>query len=361
MNCVIGRLALVVIFSFVVVTTAAAQDTIKVVIEEVRIPITAKDANGRFDPTVELADVLVRDNGIAQPLKSVFRMPASVLLLLDTGEELNRAKNVRLTREVAAALIADLKPEDRIAVMQVSNRVELLQPWTNSQADALKSLEQLFPAKRSALQAGLLAAMAEFANVQTGNSHLVLISDGVDGRHEQSDLSEAYRALIAANVTLHVISYAAMGSKVSAPEPTRPRVKSAVAPELIEALPRTQLKGDPTPDLKTHLKNKGGFVLDIDLLFGRKGIKPALVERSEEFNAVAEETGGNLWLPESADEMIREAHEVARDINAQYVMSYKPVPPLASTGPLEYRRLEVLSRRAGLTIKSRRGYVIRPD
>jgi VWFA-related protein len=355
------RFAFLVFALLVVATTCVAQDTIKVVVEEVRVPITAKDSNGRFDPTVELADLLVRDNGITQPIKSVSRMPANVLLLLDTGEELNRAKNVRLTREVAAALIADLKPEDRVAVMQVNNRVELLQSWTNSQADALKSLNQLLPAKRSALQAGLLAAVEQFAHVQTGNSHLVLISDGVDGKHEQSDLSDAYRALIAANVTLHVISYATLGSKVAPPEPTRPRVKSAVAPELIEALPRTQLKGDPTPDLKTHLKNKGGFVLDIDLLFGRKGIKPALAERSEEFNAVAEETGGDLWLPGSADEMIREAHEVARDINAQYVMSYKPVPPLAATGPLEYRRLEVISRRVGLTIKSRRGYVHRPD
>ena len=354
------RLAFVAIVLCVVAATCVAQDTVKVTVEEVRIPITAKDSNGRFDPTVELADLLVRDNGVAQPLKSVYRMPASVLLLLDTGEELNRAKNVRLTREVAAALIADLKPEDRIAVMQVNNRVELLRSWTNTQADALKSLNQLLPAKRSALQAGLLAAVEQFANVQTGNSHLVLISDGVDGRHEQSDLSDAYRALVAANITLHVISYASLGAKVSPPEPTRPRVKSAVAPELIEALPRTQFKYDPTPDLKTQLKNKGGFVLDIDLLFGRKGIKPALVERSEEFNAVAEETGGNLWLPGSADEMIREAHEVARDISAQYVMTYKPVPPLASTGPLEYRHLEVLSRRVGLTIKSRRGYVIRP-
>jgi VWFA-related protein len=360
MNC-IGRLAFVAIVLFVVAAKCVAQDTIKITIEEVRIPITAKDSNGRLDPTVELSDLLVRDNGIAQPLKSVSRMPASVLLLLDTGEELNRAKNVRLTREVAAGLIADLKPEDRIAVMQVNNRVELLQSWTNTQADALKALNQLLPAKRSALQAGLLAAVQQFANVQTGNSHLVLISDGVDGKHEQSDLSDAYRALIAANITLHVISYASLGEKVSPPEPTRPRVKSAVAPELIEALPRTQDRRDPTPDLKSHLKHKGGFVLDIDLLFGRKGIKPALVERSEEFNAVAEETGGNLWLPGSADEMIREAHEVARDINAQYVMSYKPVPPLASTGPFEYRRLEVLSRRVGLTVKSRRGYVIRPD
>lgn len=361
MSCVIARLALVVITLFVVSATCVAQDTIKVLIEEVRIPITAKDSNGRFDPTVELNDLLVKDNGIAQPLKSVYRIPASVLLLLDTGEELNRAKNVRLTREVAAALIADLKADDRIAVMQVNNRVELLQSWTTAQADAIKSLNQLLPAKRSALEAGLLAAVEQFRKVQPGNSHLVLISDGVDAKGEQSDLTDAYRSLLAANVTLHVISYASLGAKLRPSEPTRPRVKSAVAPELIEALPRTQFKGDPTPDLKSLMKNKGGFVLDVDLLFGRKGIKPALAERSEEFSALTEETGGNLWLPGTAEEMIREAREVARDIDAQYVMSYRPMPPLSASGPTEYRRIEVISRRVGLTVKSRCGYVVRPD
>lgn len=355
------RLAFVTIVLVAVSTTCFAQDTIKVSTEEVRIPITAKDSSGRFDPTVEINDLLVRENGVTQPLKSVYRMPASVLLLLDTGEELNRAKNVRLTREVATALISDLKADDRIAVMQVNNRVELLQSWTTTQADAIKSLDQLLPAKRSALEAGLLAAVEQFRSIQYGNSHLVLISDGVDTKGEQSDLTDAYRSLIAANITLHVISYAALGKKVSPPEPTRPRVKSAVAPELIEALPRTQRRADPTPDLKTQMKNKGGFVLDIDLLFGRKGIKPALAERSEEFSALTEETGGNLWLPGSAEEMIREARGVASDIDAQYVMSYRPLPPLASSRPTEYRRLEVISRRVGLTIKSRRGYVVRPD
>lgn len=102
--------------------TSQAQEPVKVFVEEVRIPVTAKDSSGRFDPTVEVNDLLVREDGVAQPLKSVYRTPASVLLLLDTGEELNRAKNVRLTREVAAALISSLRPEDQIAVVQVNNR-----------------------------------------------------------------------------------------------------------------------------------------------------------------------------------------------------------------------------------------------
>ncbi len=153
-----------------------------------------------------------------------------------------------------------------------------------------------------------------------------------------------------------------MGAKAPRSSPTRPRVKSAVDRDLIEALPRTQCGADPTPDLKTMLKNKGGFVLDLDLLFRRKNIKPALAERTKEFFVVTEETGGNLWLPGSAKEMIREATEVARDIDSQYVVSYKPLKPLNAAGQGEYRAIEVFSRRVGLTVKARRGYLARvPD
>ena len=357
-NAVVG--VVVAVIGVLLVANCEAQEPVKVFVEEVRIPISAKDSSGRFDPTVEVSDLLVRENGVAQPLKSVYRMPASVLLLLDTGEELNRAKNVRSTREVAAALISALQPQDQVAVVQINNRVELLQSWTTDQTSALKSLNQLLPAKRSALQAGLLAAVEQFGKIPPGNSHLVLVSDGVDAAGTQSDLREAYQSILAANLTLHVISYASLGAKVRPPNPTRPRVKSAVPPELIESLPHTQFKYDPTPDLKSQLKHKGGVVLDVDLLFARKGIKPALAQRSDEFLVITEETGGNLWLPGTAAEMIGEAREVARDVDSQYVLSYKPIKPLNESTPNEYRRLEVISRRVGLTVTSRRGYVVNP-
>ena len=352
------RLTLLVISLLVISTTCLAQDAVKVVVEEIRIPVTAKDSTGRFDPTVGINDLLIKDNGVTQPLKSVYRTPASVMLLVDTGEELNRAKNTRLTREVGTALIGGLQTGDQIAVMQINNRVELLRPWTTAQADAIKSLDKLLPGKRTALLDGLIEAVEQFESIPPGNRHLVLISDGVDRAGTQTDLTAAFEHLLASNVTLHVISYASLGAKVRAPEPTRPRVKSAVAPELIEALPSTRHPGDPTPDLKTQLKNKGGAVLDLDLIFRRKGIKGALMERSEQFALITDETGGNLWLPSSAEQMIREARDVARDIDSQYVVSYKPVPPLERTTTTEYRPIEVISRRAGLTLRAPRGYII---
>lgn len=78
-------------------------------------------------------------------------MPASVMLVVDTGGDLNRAKNVRMSREVAAALLLSLQQDHRVAVMQVNHHVELLQPWTSARIEAIKSLDQLLPNKHSVL------------------------------------------------------------------------------------------------------------------------------------------------------------------------------------------------------------------
>ena len=52
-------------------TIGEPQDTIRVSTEEVRIPIFAYDEYGHFDPTLELDDILVLEDGVAQELKSL--------------------------------------------------------------------------------------------------------------------------------------------------------------------------------------------------------------------------------------------------------------------------------------------------
>lgn len=339
--------------------TQAVQESVKTLIEEVRIPVTAVDGSGHFDPTVGIEDLMVREDGVVQQLRSLYRIPGSVLLLLDTGGEQNLAKSVPLTREVARALVSALHQDDQIAVMQVSNRVELVQEWTLDKAKVIDSLEKgLFPGKRSALAAALDAAVGYFGKVPSRNHHLVLVSDGVVHRPDEPELEEAFKSVIAANITVHIISYTSLGLKTKKPEPTRPRVKSAVDPNLIEALPSTRDRMDPTPDLKTLMKTKGGGVVDVDVLFQR-GIKKTLKEREKEFLAITEETGGTVGLPASADEMIDQAMDVARNVDSQYIVTYKPLRPLSSATANEYRRIDIFSRRVGLNVRARRGYVAR--
>ena len=162
------------------------QESLKIFVNEVRIPITAYDENGRFDPTVELHDLMVKEDGILQPLKSVYRIPANVLLLLDTGGELNRAKNVSLTREIAVRLVSSLKKEDQVNVIQVNNRVELLQDWTADKSEVIRSLNNnLMSGKRTVLAQGIVAAVKQLEKMPIGNRHLILISDGIDSQSDR--------------------------------------------------------------------------------------------------------------------------------------------------------------------------------
>src|SRR3954470_15586723 len=60
-------------------------DELKVFTEEVRLPVLALDEYGHYDPTLEMDDVLILEDGVPQEVRSVRHIPSSVLLLLDTG------------------------------------------------------------------------------------------------------------------------------------------------------------------------------------------------------------------------------------------------------------------------------------
>jgi hypothetical protein len=90
----------------------------------------------------------------------------------------------------------------------------------------------------------------------------------------------------------------------------------------------------------------------------RKAYEQAMQKSGERFNELVAETGGRLVLGTSAGEMISQGREVARDIDAQFVITYKPKRPLATSAADEYRHLEVVSRRVGLHLRTRRGYVV---
>src|SRR6476620_926582 len=90
------------------------QDTIKVATEEVRIPIFAYDDYGHFDPTLELNDILVLEDGVAQEIKSLERVPGNILLLLCTSGDANPAMHTNMTRDIALNLLSRLRSGDRI-------------------------------------------------------------------------------------------------------------------------------------------------------------------------------------------------------------------------------------------------------
>src|SRR5260370_11665663 len=65
------------------------QEPVRVFTEEVRLPVSAMDQYGHYDPTLEIDDVLVLEDGEPQKIRSVRHIPANVLFILDTGGDGN--------------------------------------------------------------------------------------------------------------------------------------------------------------------------------------------------------------------------------------------------------------------------------
>lgn len=337
------------------------QEPIKIFTEEVRLPVVAFDDFGYFDPTLELQDVLVIEDGVQQQVRSIRHIPASVLFVLDVDNQIAVGKKTETTRAVTKRLASHLKKGDELAVLQFGNGVQVLQNWTTETEPLAHILKtKLLGGKRGRISEALVAASQMFKDKPAGSRHVVLITDGIETPGSKVAYAEAVKQLIAAQATVHVISYTGL-------------VRDAIAARYSKSIVSggNGKQGNQTPGAMDPTMADGSInrtpsfsilTIDTDRAMRRwyKKYAEGTMANEQRLVQLAEETGGQLLLPESEDDMLKKADEVARDIGAQYVLTYTPQRPLASAQPGEYRRIEVAPRRTGVRLRARRGYIAKP-
>ena len=134
----------------------------------------------------------------------------------------------------------------------------------------------------------------------------------------------------------------------------RKRDKSTVPDDVVNSI------GGEEGAIAKGAHQPGGVIFDLDRQRRHeiKAYEDAMKISEKQLAQLAEDSGGRIWLPESAEDMIEEGAEAARLIDSQYVVTYKPLRELASAPEGETRRIEVASRRVGLRLISRRHYVV---
>ena len=335
------------------------QEPVKVFTEEVRLQVAARDLFGHYDPTLELDDVLVLEDGVAQQIRSIQHLPANVLLLLDTGSQLG-LKNTNTTKEIALRVLSSLSAGNQVAVMQFADRPELLQNWTGDMAAASKTLKtKTHSGKTSRLSEAIVMAADQLKDIPAGTRHIVLITDGVEGPGGRFNLPESLKQLNSIQASVHIISYTVLSRKA---------IQKLNAWRKGDGIQRDGnpasnpvANGDPTlppgttrtPSFKLASKNA-----DPALLKRRAEYERAIIFSEAQLSEIAEESGGQIFIPESTSDLLSEAENIARDIGSQYVITYRPTRPLAAAKSGEYRKVEVASRRVGLYLRSRQGYVV---
>ncbi|HKO60896.1 MAG TPA: VWA domain-containing protein [Pyrinomonadaceae bacterium] len=337
---------------------AEQEDPVRVFTEEVRLPVMAVDQYGHYDPTLGPDDVLILEDGVAQQVRSVRHIPANVVLVLDTGGELSglggQTKRTNLTRDTAVALLSQLSKDTSVAVLQFNNSVEVLQPWTTDRAAILHTLrKRLSSGKRARFSEAVARAAEVLKERPEGTRHVVFITDGVDTPGGKIDRSQAFKKLASSRATVHIISYTEFVRQVK--EENR-KLNTRQMPNQSDPI-RTM---DPTqPPGTTRSPSFGvGVRFDPPMRRQRKAYEAQLKNSQRILTELADETGGRIYLPITDAQMVAQARDAAKEIGSEYVVTYRPKRPLANAKQGEYRNIEVAPRRTGLTLRSRRGYVV---
>jgi hypothetical protein len=83
------------------------------------------------------------------------------------------------------------------------------------------------------------------------------------------------------------------------------------------------------------------------------------LENDERFlTTIAEDTNGEILLPETFDEVIEKTTRLAQIIDSQYVITYAPKRLLRDSPKGEVRLIEVSSKRNGLQVEAHRKLIV---
>jgi len=282
-------------------------ESIKIPTEMVQLDVKVTDQNGRPVPGLTKNDFAVYEDKVSQNIESVSsdEAPLSMGLVIDASGSM-RTK-LYTVAEAARGLIKQMRPDDEAFLAQFKTEVELLQEFTSSRRELEAALGNLYTSGGTALLDAIIAT-ADHAQEKGKRRRkaLVVITDGLD------------------------------------------KNSSAKEKRVIEVM-----KED---EVQVYLV---GFVDDENSrgFFGGSPAKKA----KELLIRLAEDSGGRAFFPTDVRETPAIAAQIAKDLRAQYVISYYPSNEKRD-GSFRTVRVALSPRdNRKLIMRTRQGYYTRDD
>jgi VWFA-related protein len=329
------------------------QADLRIETREVRLPIRAYNNVGK--PVTDLApkDVVIIEDGTARQTTSIKLEPANILLVLDLSNEIGTFKNGESARndifsdvndydkeergemlprrtppilkqpaprEFAYNFVDNLAATDRVAIIQYSDKVQLLQDWTTDHKQAREALASKFRVGiQSTFHDALALAAKKLHECETGRRVVVLLSDGFDSA-SKTTRSKALEALLKTEASIFVVSWTEL-----------------LRSEIIKAM---QWYGAHEKQDNRTFKRQGELRAFLNKLDGKE----------TELKSLADLTGGEFYLPARFKLFVQQPTEILRDIGSQYTLTYLTEREFVDTS---FRAVQVIAARSGMTVKAR--------
>lgn len=161
-------------------TAIAMQPTFSARVDGIRVDVLVTDSSRRPIRELTAADFAIRDNGVPQDVDVVSfgETSLNVGLAFDLSESV-AGEPLRRLRAASRALIAELLPADRVALVTFDNVVTLRCALVSSRECTINALAEATPDGETALVDGVFAGMMA-GESDAGRSLLMVFSDGLD-------------------------------------------------------------------------------------------------------------------------------------------------------------------------------------
>jgi VWFA-related protein len=312
--------------------------TLKVDVPVVSVDVTVTDTLGTPVNNLGKADFKILENGVPQQIQyfEPASSPYNVLLLFDKSGSVQH-KRVFMQRAILA-FIANLRPNDRLAIGTFGYELEMHVGWSDSRRkaiDALPNLVNAEPTGGTDLYGSLERVLSRGFKDITSRRAVIVLTDGRDtsvylqlvSKNRMADPQEDHdfqKVLRMARQKRIPIYFAAINTD--------------------QNLEPNTVGGDEYRNLKTIFPNS-----TIPSQF--------LVEVRSRMEQLADVSGGSLLFPKQIEDIIPMYERIGRELGLSYSLGYIPTNPAADGS---FRRIEVRPLQSGLrATQSRPGYTAR--
>lgn len=283
-------------------TSEEEEEAIKVETNLVTIPVSVTDRNGFYIADLKQADFKIFEDDVEQEVAylGASETPFTVVLLIDVSP--STAYQIEEIQAAASAFVKQLKPQDKVLVIQFDESVKVLSELTNDHAKINQAISRTDFGDGTSIYEAIDFSLHKHLNKIEGRKAIVIFTDGVDTSSEKTTFEETVRAAEESEAVIFPIYYNTFSSKF-------------------------------------------GGTSNVEYARG----KSYLTE-------LAAATGGKLVRAESKQIGLTAAFEsIAEELRRQYSVGYYPATA-GNTG--ERRQIRVRVNRPKLSIRARDSYIV---
>ena len=322
-------LILLIIFGFLSASAQQDDDIIKVDSSIVRLNVGVVDRLGKPMKNLTKDSFTLYENGVKQEISRFepTTAPFSVVMILDMS---GSTKGFRQNIELAALRFLDaIAPDDRVAVIEFYEKVNVLNDFTNDRRKIAHSIGVANGRGKTNLYKSLRVALEKLSNEGARRKAIVVLTDGIDTETQNDD-----RKFLGKFQDTEVLT--------------------AIKPELNETLNRILTQSDAQGVTIYPLALPTG---DPARLADPTPRQIAMYSAGRtRLKILADRSGGTLNAINRLEDMGRLYAEVAADLRALYTIEYQPAD-VKRDG--KWREIKIEVSNADLVTRTRQGYFAR--